>query len=279
MVQDGSTTTEYDIPYIPNNPSPLLRFDLYAPDACPRDSPLLVFVHGGAWRAEDKADNDFRTLASRLASASNCPVLVPNYRLTTEHNQFRHPGHAADILAFLVFLTTWPGVPNVFDPAGRPMYLMGHSAGAHILTSIFLDSAHVFPSLTPPSPVLQAVRAIVLSEGIYDIDLLLARFPEYRGWFIAAAFGDRESYADVSTTSLSLREGSDLRWLVIHSAGDTLVDMPQSDTMDAHLRGLYGPAADTRVARNFDQLDVDHDDVLRSPLFVDVVRAFVDGLQ
>ncbi|KAJ7470671.1 Alpha/Beta hydrolase protein [Mycena latifolia] len=260
---------------------PLQRFDVHAPEHCPQDRPILVFVHGGAWRAEDKSD--YRALASSLAAAAHCPVLVPNYRLTpnrpTEHNQLRHPAHAEDILACLVFLTAWEGVPNVFDPAGRSMCVIGHSAGAHILASIFLDSSAASPTLTPPPPVLQAVRGIAVSEGIYDLDLLIARFPDYREMFIAAAFGDRPSYADVSTTHMPLHENSTLSWLVIHSKGDTLVDMSQSDAMYAHLRALYGPAADTHVARNVDQIDVDHDDVLFSPLFIDMIHAFANGLQ
>lgn len=162
------------------------------------------------------------------------------------------------------------------------MYLLGHSAGAHILSSIFLDSSAAFPSLTPPPAVLKAARGIVMTEGIYDIDLLLAKFPDYRQWFIAAVFGDRASYADASTTGLALREGSpeNLRWLVIHSKGDTLVDQPQSDAIVAHLRTLYGggAATDARVTRNVDQFDVEHNDVLSAPLYIDVIRAFVaDG--
>ncbi|KAJ7156066.1 Alpha/Beta hydrolase protein [Mycena crocata] len=262
--------------------SPLLRFDLHVPPTTTRDSPLLVFVHGGAWRSEDKKDH--ASLASELATASHCPVLVPNYRLTpnapTESNHFRHPGHAEDILQFLVFLTAWEGVPSVFDPAGRTVYVLGHSAGAHILASIFLDSSAVSPTLTPPPAVRQAVRGVVMSEGIYDIDLLLRRFPDYREWFIASVFGDRQDYADVSVTQMPLRKPeSDLRWLVIHSTGDTLVDVPQTDAMYEHLRALYGSAADVHVTRNTDRLDMDHNDILRSPLFVDIIREFVAAVQ
>jgi len=244
---------------------------------------MIVFVHGGAWGSMDKSD--YQVLARQLAVASSYPVLVPNYRLTTKANDFRHPGHAEDILHFLDFVASgsWPGIPQLkFNPAGRGMYLLGHSAGAHILSSIFLDSSAVTPSLTPPPMVLQAARGIAMSEGIYDLDLFLARFPAVREWFLAAAFGERESYADASTTRLPLRKAGDvdnanLRWLIIHSKGDTLVDQPQSDAMYAHLRALYGEgaAADARVARNVDQLDVEHDDVLSAPLFVEIIRAFV----
>ncbi|KAJ7774743.1 Alpha/Beta hydrolase protein [Mycena metata] len=262
-----------DIPYTSDPENRLLSFDLHVPPSA-RDGSIIIFVHGGAWGGGDKSKH--QELASQLAMASRFPVLVPNYRLTTKANKFHHPGHTEDILHFLEFLTTWEGTLNT---TGRGMYLVGHSAGAHILASIFLDSSAISPSLTPSPAVLRATRGIVLVEGIYDIDLLLARFPAYRDWFIAAAFDDRQSYADASTTKLPLwkDESFQARWLVVHSTGDTLVDSPQSEGMYEHLRALYGGAANTQVARTFDQLDMEHDDVLDAPLFIEIVRAFVEG--
>ncbi|KAJ7632527.1 Alpha/Beta hydrolase protein [Roridomyces roridus] len=252
-----------DLPYTASGD---LRFDLHQPHDSTNDSPILVYVHGGAWKGEDKSDH--APLASLLVAASNCPVLVPNYRLTTAKNNLRHPAHAEDILEFLIFLPTCDAIST----AGRPIYLIGHSAGAHIIASIFLDSSAVTPSLTPPPALLQAVKGLVLAEGIHDIDLLLTRFPTYRAWFIAEAFGDRPSYAPFSVTTMGTREGGEhLRWLVIHSTGDTLVDQPQSETMYDHLRTLYAP---DNVSRSFDQLDLEHSDILTTPLFIDIVRAF-----
>ncbi|KAJ7925052.1 hypothetical protein B0H13DRAFT_1469957, partial [Mycena leptocephala] len=99
---------------------------------------------------------------------------------------------------------------------------------AHILSSIFLDSSAISPTLTLSPLVLRVTKGIALSEEIFDINLLLTHFPEYRDWFMAAAFGDRVSYADFSATLLLLwepeSEHASLQWLVIHSTGDTLVD-------------------------------------------------------
>ncbi|KAJ6496588.1 Alpha/Beta hydrolase protein [Mycena vitilis] len=259
-----------DISYVPGADDRLHRFDLHVPPHFSKDSSAIIFVHGGAWRGEDKADH--QAMAHQLAAASNSPVLVPNYHLTTNTNKLIHPGHAEDILRFLEFLTTWDGIPDVFDPKGRGLYLVGHSAGAHILSSIFLDSSVATPSLTPSPALLHAAKGVVLSEGIYDIDLLLARFPTYRAWFIASAFGDLPSYADAATTTLPMRkDAAHLRWLVVHSTGDTLVDMPQSDAIYEHLRVLY---RDAQVARNVDQLDMEHSDVLLAPVFIEAVSAF-----
>ncbi|KAF7322900.1 Esterase lipase [Mycena chlorophos] len=247
---DADVSRSFDA-YFPSNPAP----------------PVLVFVRGGAWRADDKKAH--RLLATKLVEATGCRVLVPNYRLTTADNGLQHPGHAEDILSFLNFLVTWDDIPDL----SGGVFLLGHSAGAHILSAIFLDSSAVTPTLTP-SPVLAGlVRGLVLSEGIYDIDLLLQRFPTYRDWFIAPAFGDHQSYASVSVSNLPLRSAvTELKWLVVHSTGDTLVDLPQSQVMVGHLRTLYG---DSRVQSSLDVIAVEHDDVPTDAGFIDLVAKFV----
>lgn len=52
--------------------------DLYLPEAADRQTPLLVFIHGGAWRSEDKQDH--ASLADQLVQRGRFAVAVPNYR-------------------------------------------------------------------------------------------------------------------------------------------------------------------------------------------------------
>lgn len=207
------------------------------------------------------------------------PAILPNYRLTpkesTDGSQFQHPGHAEDILQLLDFLMTWEGptaVGRVYDP--QNIYLMGHSCGAHMLASIFLDSSLISPSISLSPQILKSVRCIIMSEGIYDIDTLIARFPSYRTWFIEAAFGDKPSYSEYSVTRLALRTKL-IRWLVIHSQGDTLVDTAQSEIMYKHLRELYGTSADCFVTMDVDQLHADHNAILEEEVFVELVGDFI----
>ncbi|KAI0362255.1 alpha/beta-hydrolase [Trametes cingulata] len=246
-----------------------------------QNSALIVFVHGGAWRSEDKADH--AALARTLVQLTGCPVAVPNYRLTTQDNPIQHPAHAEDVLRALHFLLTWPGPPaHAQPPASAPgpssqLYLLGHSCAAHILASIFLASP--FPELAPARQLLQATRGILLSEGIYDIDALLRSFPNYRAWFIANAFGDHDAYTHVNVASYPLRAGAEhIRWLIIHSKGDVLVDQLQSEIMYAHLADLArdvpaGPLL--MVEKNFDQLEENHNDLLRGTVYPRIIADFV----
>ncbi|TFK76539.1 alpha/beta-hydrolase, partial [Pluteus cervinus] len=273
-----------DIPYIHSPERSLYhRFDLHLPhnagdviNAATKANPLICFVHGGAWRSEDKSDHV--GLARSLADAIGFAVAVPNYRLTGSDHEFQHPGHAEDILHFLTFLLNWEGPEHdntgrLYDPT--KLYLMGHSCSAHMLASIFLDTSPVTPSLLPSTSLLQSVQGIVTSEGIFDIDLLLVHFPSYRDWFIEPTFGDLAAYSKFSVNKYPFRNEA-IRWLVVHSQGDTLVDVAQSEAMLGHLRDLKKNSHQSDIHANLNRLRREHNDILKGdPIFVDIVRDFI----
>ena len=177
-------------------------------------------------------------------------------------------------------MLSWEGPPAQVTPTYNPqiLHLLGHSCSAHMLTSIFLNSSEVSPSLTPSVTLLRAVKGIALSEGIYNLDSLLAieRFSHYREWFIAPTFGRRNSYDAFTTTRFPLWNRA-ISWLIIHSKGDTLVDVSQSGEMFAHLCRLYGLDAATRVHQNTNQLTAEHNDILYGDEYVNIIMGFVLG--
>ncbi|KIY50946.1 alpha/beta-hydrolase [Fistulina hepatica ATCC 64428] len=260
------------------------KFDLYSLQGeLHRRRPMVVFVHGGAWISEDKADHTF--LAERLARRTGCWIAVPNYRLSPQDSQnpsVKHPAHAEDILQFLTFVTRPSWCPpiahenNTELAAGwdGQLILMGHSCSTHMLSSILFDSTAITPSLRPPPDLLAAVRGVVFSEGIYDIDAFVRMFPAYREWFIDAAFGKRPSYEPYSVIKYSfhITDGGlkKRHWLLVHSKGDTLVDVGQSEQMK---RRCWGVRND--VVTSFDQFTDQHDDILRNQGFAQLVGQFV----
>jgi len=218
--------------------------------------------------SEDKRDHE--QLARSIANATNCPIAVPNYRLTNtlQEHRHRHPVHAQDLLLFLHFLIHWDDPPVKFTQ----LVLIGHSCSAHMLSSIFLDSDSVSPTLSPQPALLSAVKGIIMSEGIYDLESLLVRFPTYRDWFIEPAFGPHQSYAPFSVLNFPLRhsQSDSISWLILHSRGDSLVDLPQSTSMHTHLTKLDPDHSFI----NIDDLIGEHNDILRSPVYVDLVKDF-----
>ncbi|KAI8140438.1 Alpha/Beta hydrolase protein [Fennellomyces sp. T-0311] len=227
------------------------ELDLYIPPEATDKSPLLVFIHGGAWRSEDKAEH--APLAQALA-ARGFPVAAINYRLSVRNDEYvQHPTHIQDAKEAIDHLKRNRLGP--YDPAR--MYLIGHSAGAHIAMMLVLD------------PMVETqVAGVIGAQGIYDLSLLLKTFPSYD--FVAQAFGeDASKYAGASPVSKT-PHSSVPPVLVIHSLEDELVDLPQANAMVDHLKAIG--AADVRLDTN---VKGTHFVMVHAKDFVDAIVAFV----
>jgi len=238
------------------------KFDLYP--GKDENAPLLVFVHGGAWRQEDKSEH--ADMAERLAKQSGHTVVLPNYSLSAPENSVRHPEHAEDLLRFLQFIRSYKSFPVPVD-ANR-LYLIGHSCGAHMIASIFCDSSKATPSLTPEPELVSAVQGIIVSGGVYDLDVLIADYPEYKDWMVGNGFGEKSDYSAYAITNYPPRD-SRIKWLIIHSKGDTIVRSKQSQLFIEHL-GKNVP-----VTVNLDGFEVEHNDITREDKYIKVVSDYV----
>ena len=113
-----------------------------------------------------------------------------------------------------------------------------------------------------------------MSEGIYDIDVLLSSFPGYRTWFIENAFGRMDSYDSVSAFKATVDpRGQHIRWFVIHSRGDSLVDERQSQGMYDMLR-----ERSCLVSKSFGDLEGEHNDILKSPQYIQIIDKYIKGV-
>lgn len=108
-----------DIAY---GPGPRHRLDLYAPRGA-EGAPVLLFLYGGSWKSGDRGL--YRFLGASLA-AGGLVVAVPDYRLFPE---VRFPVFQEDAARALA----WTAAnASRFGGAGERIFLMGHSAGAHM---------------------------------------------------------------------------------------------------------------------------------------------------
>lgn len=64
-----------------------------------------------------------------------------------------------------------------------------------------------------------------------------------------------------------------MRWLLIHSSGDTLVEMSQSDAIYSRLKAL-----DASVEFKTHGFTEEHDDVLKSEVYIAAIMELVVGL-
>jgi acetyl esterase/lipase len=142
-----------DIAY---GPEPQHRLDVYVstkPTQAPR--PTVVFWHGGRWRYGDKSD--YRFVGASLAE-SGYRVVVANYR---HYPQVKMPGFMDDAAR----AARWASI-HADDFGGDPnrLFLMGHSAGAHLAALVALDRRYL-AALGQPSPHIAGVIGL---SGPYD---------------------------------------------------------------------------------------------------------------
>ncbi|MBT9594724.1 MAG: alpha/beta hydrolase [Vitreoscilla sp.] len=123
------------------------------------DAPVLVFIHGGYWRALDKADHSF--IAPSFV-ADGAAVVIPNYSLCPAVSI----EHIALQMTRLVAWTVRHAPAFRADP-GR-IALVGHSAGGH-LAAMMLGCR--WKDVDPGLP-LQPLRGALSISGLYDLEPL-----------------------------------------------------------------------------------------------------------
>ena len=128
------------------------RLDVFHP-AAPGQGPLVVFLHGGYWRAFDKSV--FSHMAAG-AVAHNFRVAVPSYTLCPETSV---AGIIDELRMCCLFL--WRRLQ-------LPLVVVGHSAGGHLAACL---AATCWENYGAPSDL---VRAGLSVSGIFDLRPLMA---------------------------------------------------------------------------------------------------------
>lgn len=129
------------------------------PPATAGPAPVLVFVHGGYWRALDKRDFSFVAPAFNAAGAL---VVVPNYALcpavSVEHI-------ALQVAAAVAWV--WRHAAEHGGDPGR-IALAGHSAGGHLATLMLSCRWKEIDAAMPLQPLAGALAI----SGLYDLEPL-----------------------------------------------------------------------------------------------------------
>jgi acetyl esterase/lipase len=108
------------------------RADIYHPARDTPDGPIVTFLYGGGWTSGERACYSF--VGAALASRGITTV-VPDYRLFP---QARYPDFNEDAAGAFAW------VQRVLNRDGRrASLLLGHSAGAHMATTIAYDRSYI----------------------------------------------------------------------------------------------------------------------------------------
>ncbi|KAJ2156430.1 hypothetical protein GGF46_005192 [Coemansia sp. RSA 552] len=252
-----------DIPYLLGSGSQH-QLDIYFPQITPAMVPLVIYIHGGAWRTGDKSE--FSRVAEGLIRSSNdrLAVAVINYTLSTPINSVRHPGHLMDTMAAVQFLVTDQSYPGRSTVDHTRVYLVGHSAGAHMSTLLAL-------SPNPHFEYLSSIRGVLGIGGIYDIPKLLKTNPSYSDFIDMAFLENQHLKASPNHMAKVMQEKSKhIRFMVVNSAADELVGADQAAEFASQLV-CSGYKNVTLVVRDLGS----HEGTLETPEFWNIVVGFV----
>lgn len=142
---------QLDIPFLAGSSLALDVFPAARPNA-----PVLVFLHGGYWRALDKADFSF---VAEPFVAAGAMVVVPNYALC--------PAVTVDTIALqMAGAMAWVHRHAAqYGGDGTDPVVVGHSAGGHLAAMLLAcDGRRVARDL----PARLTRRAVSIS-GLYDM--------------------------------------------------------------------------------------------------------------
>jgi arylformamidase len=145
----------------------LLSLDIYHYGQSTTSKPVVMYVHGGGWRIGDKS-NSMENKAS-LCYSLDYILVSTNYRLSpTSTNELSpsrimYPVHNNDVADAVKWVHE-----NINTFGGNPekIVLMGHSAGAH-LVSLTGTSSLFLPARNIPLSTIKGV-ATIDTEG-YDV--------------------------------------------------------------------------------------------------------------
>lgn len=174
---------EHDLAY---GPDPLQRLDVYRPANAP-NAPVIFMVHGGGWRRGDKEAAGVVNNKVEYWLPKGYIVISVGYRLVPEATPLQQADDIAKALAFAQDRAqSWGGDPSRF-------VLMGHSAGAHLVSLVSAD-----PAIASRSGARPWLGTVALDSGAYNVVEIM----EQRHFSLYdEAFGsDRDLWREASPT-------------------------------------------------------------------------------
>lgn len=156
------------------------RLDVYLPTHPLTNAPVIIMVHGGAWRTGDKAMSN--VVDNKIARwvPDGIVFISINYRLLPQVDPLLQAQDVATALAYAQKnAAQWGADAHQF-------VLMGHSAGAHLVSLLAAD-----PTLATRQGAQPWLGTVSLDSAAYDIPQIMA-VKHYR--FYDKAFGSDPTY-------------------------------------------------------------------------------------
>jgi len=195
---------------------PLLRADVYLPSGVPRA--VIIFYYGGSWQSGKRRWYGF---VGRSLAEHGYVVVIPDYRKAPEVTFPVFITDSALAVRWTISMRQRWGSP--------PLFLSGHSAGAHIALLLATDARY----LAAEGVQLAQIKGVIGIAGPYDF--LPMTDPK-----IIAAFGGDRWLAASQPIQFAGRETPPL--LLLHGDADRLVLKRNSERLAAKVQDAGGKA-------------------------------------
>ncbi len=161
--------SKYTISYksLANVEANLLSLDIY-PINSKNTTPVVIWVHGGAWSGGDKKNNIAKKI--RLFHSLGYSLVSVNYRLsssTPAGKKVQHPDHINDLSDAVSWI--YKNIDQ-YNADKTKMVIMGHSAGAQLVALLATDASYLAQRGLSPM-IFKGVMS--LDTGAYDFTKLL----------------------------------------------------------------------------------------------------------
>jgi acetyl esterase/lipase len=216
--------TQRDVAYS-NTGANRTKLDVFAPGTG-EHLPVLVWIHGGGWRIGDKSNVQRKPAAFNQAGYVFVSI---NYRL---HPTANFADQAGDVARAISWVKNH--APDFGGDPGR-IFVMGHSAGAHLAALVGTDARY----LESVGLKLSDLSGVILLDGAgYDIPRQVreAALPRIKELYTTVFSEDEAKQREASPITHVARGRNIPPFLILHVA--TRRDArAQSEALAARLRG------------------------------------------
>jgi acetyl esterase/lipase len=211
----GGYTVTHDLPYAAGASHEL---DIYQPKVRVGSRPIILFLYGGRWSSGSRGQ--YRFVADALTKHGYV-VVIPQYRLYPET---LFPGFIEDAAQALAWTHA-----HAREYGGDPerLFVMGHSAGAHIAAMLNYDEHFLRAAGGEPS----WVHGFIGLAGPYD-------FLPLTDPVLQTMFGPEDRYA--SSQPINFVDGNEAPALLLHGRDDQIVWVRNSEHLAAKVRQKGG---------------------------------------
>lgn len=202
-----------------------LSLDVYPAQGVQGAAPVVVFLYGGSWQ---HGRREYYQFVGSALSARGVTVVVPDYRKAPRN---RFPAFVEDAAA----ATAWTHA-HVAELGGDPrkVYLMGHSAGAHMAALLGTDGRYLGRWGLRP----RDLGGVIGLAGPYDFE------PTVNARIERRVFAGVQDWPQ--TQPVHFVNGDEPPFLLLHGDSDRRVWVANSESLARHLRAA-GDAVTLRI--------------------------------